>query len=68
MRPRIGRNNVPNSTKGKRIFEKVESTSSVVKVQQMKRASIGRSEINTAAVRESIANIRETSIRHQHKN
>lgn len=65
VRPMFGRNNVPNSSTVKRIIEKFESTGSVSDVKHTIRARRGRSEQNITAVRESVAESPETSIRHR---
>src|SRR5690349_14418587 len=65
VRPLSGRNNVPNSSTVKRIIEKFESTGSVTDVKHKTRARRGRSEQNITAVRESVTDRPETSIRHR---
>lgn len=65
VRPIFGRNNVPSPCTVKRLMEKFERTGSVSDVKHTTRARTARSEENVAAVRESVAENPETSIRHR---
>ncbi|KAF2899280.1 hypothetical protein ILUMI_06898 [Ignelater luminosus] len=65
LRPILGNQNVTSASTAKRIIEKFEETGSITDVRPSTCVCPGRSAENITAVRQSVAESPETSIRHR---